>query len=204
MNRATLERIFEPYFTTKEQGAGTGLGLAVTHGIIKNHRGAITVESEPGKGATFEVLLPRLAAEPVEFANDVSLSIPGGNEHVLFIDDEEALVNMAQSSLGNLGYSVIVETGGNKALEVFRSNPESFDIVITDLTMPGMTGIELAERLKSVRPEIPIILCSGSIDESLREKAKSLGINDFLPKPVGVHALAEAVRRVLDKTSEES
>ncbi|MGO9312031.1 MAG: PAS domain S-box protein [Syntrophobacteraceae bacterium] len=204
MNRATLERIFEPYFTTKEQGAGTGLGLAVTHGIIKNHRGAITVESEPGKGATFEVLLPRLAAEPIEFAKDASLSIPRGNEHVLFIDDEEAIVNMAKSVLENLGYSVVVETGGNKALDVFRSNPDLFDITITDLTMPGMTGIELAERLKSVRPEIPIILCSGSIDESLREKAKALGINDFLPKPVGVHALAEAVRRVLDKTSEES
>jgi PAS domain S-box-containing protein len=199
MEPVVLQRIFEPYFTTKEQGEGTGLGLAVIHGIIKDHGGVITVDSEPGKGSTFQVLLPSLVNEPVASAMDVSESLPKGSERVLFIDDEEAIANMARGVLEQLGYAVVAETDSSKALEVFRSSPGSFDVVVTDLTMPRMTGLELADKLKAVRPEVLIILYSGSIAPSLWEEAQRVGIKGFLSKPIGARDLAEAVRRVLDE-----
>jgi len=193
-----LERIFDPFFTTKEKGEGTGMGLAVVHGIVKSHRGAIKVFSELGKGTTFEVFLPQVEAIPVGKEEEIT-EIPRGKERVLFVDDETALVDMGQRMLGSLGYEVFARTSSIEALEVFRSDPNKFDIVITDYTMPNMTGMELAKELILMCPDIPIIMCTGFSEQMSEEKAKSLGIEEFLLKPVIMRDMAKAIRKVLDK-----
>ena len=155
-----MERVFEPFFTTKNVGEGTGMGLAVVHGIVTSDGGAITVESAPEQGATFAVYLPRLA-DPTTSTVDVEEPLPGGRERLLFVDDEAALVHLWQAALEHLGYSVVVCTSSLEALDVFRAAPQNFDLVVTDYTMPTMTGEVLAHELRRIRPDIPIILYTG-------------------------------------------
>jgi CheY-like chemotaxis protein len=191
-----MERIFEPFFTTKDVGEGTGMGLAVVHGIITSYRGAITVESAPGQGTAFAVYLPRIA-EPTTATLPSQESLPGGSERLLFVDDEEALVHLWQAALEHLGYNVIVCTSSLEALDIFRAAPQSFDLVITDYTMPTMTGEALAHELRRIRPDIPIILCTGFSDTMTAERAQALGIAGFLLKPLMVRDLSLAIRHVL-------
>ncbi|MBA4395533.1 MAG: hybrid sensor histidine kinase/response regulator, partial [Desulfobacca sp.] len=196
MSPEILERIFEPYFTTKAKGEGTGLGLAVTHGIIKNHDGAIYAKSELGKGSRFEVYLPVYEPGDFEVRLVAEEPLPQGNERVLFVDDEPTLLEIGKKILKRLGYQVEVRTGSLEALEVFRANPDDFDLVITDLTMPNMTGDRLAKELLAIRPGIPIILCTGFSQVVNQEKAKSMGIKEWVMKPLTVRNLAETVRKV--------
>ena len=194
-----MERIFEPYFTTKEQGKGTGLGLSVIHGIIKNHGGDITVHSEPGSGATFSVYLPiindiEVEKEPIETAK---LGI--GNERILLIDDEEQIIDLERRILERLGYKVTSKMDGDQALKEFSAHPDGFDLVITDMTMPKMTGDRLAQKLMQINPQIPVILCTGFNEAITEEKALAMGIEKFVMKPVVKEELAYTVRTVLDK-----
>lgn len=200
MDRATMERIFDPFFTTKKPGEGTGMGLAVVHGIVKSYEGAVLVESDPEKGTTFEVFLPRIEGDLLPEA-DADVPIPTGSERILFVDDEEDLVGMVQQMLKRLGYSVVAKTNSIEALEVFKRQPDQFSLVITDQTMPQMTGAGLAKELMNIRPDIPIILCTGFSEVINAEKARTLGIREFLMKPFAPREIAEVIRHVLDGSS---
>ncbi len=193
----TLERIFDPYFTTKEVGKGSGLGLAVVHGIVKRHNGSITVRSQPGAGSTFMIYLPKVETKTAA-AYNTEVSIRGGAERILFVDDERGLADLGQSILDQLGYEVSSTTSSIEALEIFRSCPEDFDLVISDYTMPLMTGDSLAEEMMRIRPNIPIILCTGFTERFTEEEAKRMGIRAFLLKPLKMRELAEVVRKILD------
>ncbi|MFZ0614601.1 MAG: response regulator [Desulfobacterales bacterium] len=192
-----LARIFDPYFTTKEKGEGTGLGLSVVHGIIRTLKGSITVDSPPGGGAAFHVCLPCITGgdEPALIHRQAA---PTGTERILLADDEDVLTAMGKQMLEHLGYRVTVRTDSLEALKTFRSHPRDFDLIISDKTMPRMTGFELAERIKTIRPDIPIILCTGYCDEFEIERAAALGISRLIVKPLGMSELAEAVRSALD------
>ncbi|MEW6667017.1 MAG: PAS domain S-box protein [Thermodesulfobacteriota bacterium] len=197
MDRAVLDRIFDPYFTTKRPGEGTGLGLAVVHGIVKGHGGAIRVESEPGAGSTFEVLLPVIdLGRGAEVKPDVR-TVPGGSERILLVDDEEPLVRTGCAILEGLGYRVTATKSSREALEIFRDRPDQFDLVITDMTMPDMTGSELARHMLKIRADVPIILCTGYSDIITPERARDMGIREFLVKPIPLRNLAEAIRKTL-------
>jgi len=194
--RDILGRIFEPFFTTKEVDKGTGMGLSVVHGIVKSLQGDIKVYSEPGKGTVFHVLLPRVQDVPSD-RHAVAQSMPKGSESVLLVDDEQALLDMGGQTLGSLGYRVTALRSPLDALEFFKKNPAGFDVVITDQTMPQLTGYELAQRLMQVRPDIPIILCTGYSDTVTEEQALGLGIKAFIIKPINRLILAETLHRVL-------
>ena len=195
------DRIFEPFFTTREVGLGTGMGLAVVYGIVKSLHGGIVVESEPGIGSTFQVFLPKIRAD--EFAKPLDPDQnPSGKERILFIDDEEFLVEWGQSLLKRLGYEVTAMNDSTEAFEAFSSDPSRFDLVITDQTMPGITGLNLARELHKIRPHIPIILCTGQSDAVTLDTIKEVGITEFLMKPFARRELAEAIRRALDKEME--
>jgi PAS domain S-box-containing protein len=191
-----LKRIFDPYFTTKGVGEGSGMGLSVVHGIVKRHGGGISVSSEPGKGTIFQVLFPCIEDEP-EPEVEIAVKIPGGNERILFVDDEKAMVDAIQPMIKRLGYKVTGRTSSIEALEAFRANPDRFDLVITDFTMPNMTGLELAKELLKLRSDIPIILCTGYSEHINEEKAKKNGIRAFVMKPVVLDEIANTVRKVL-------
>ena len=193
-----LDRIVDPYFTTTDVDEETGMGLAVINGIVRNHNGEITVYSKPGKGATFHVYFP-LAEEEVVAETDTEESLPTGIECILFIDDEKALVNLGRQILGRLGYSVISRMSSSEALELFRKNPNQFDIIVTDMTMPNMTGIDLAKELMKIRSDIPIILCTGFNEKIDEAKAMEMGISAFVMKPIIMRDIANKVREVLDK-----
>jgi CheY-like chemotaxis protein len=194
----TLERIFDPYFTTKDKDEGTGLGLSVVHGIIKSYKGTITVSSRPGKGSDFNVFLPVIEKEiRAEDADEVLL--PTGNERILFIDDEPTLVEIGEQMLERLGYEVDTRRAGAEALDLFKSQPDRYDLVVTDMTMPGMSGDELAGKLLKIRKDIPIILCTGFSQRITETKAKHLGIRAFLMKPLIMRDLAATIRKVLDE-----
>jgi len=203
MDRKTAERIFDPFFTTKEPGRGTGLGLSVVHGIVRNHDGGICFSSEPGKGTNFQIYLPRVDGSVSIAEEEAPRPAPGGTERILFLDDEEDLVYAGQRMLENLGYEVIAGTNSLDALKVFRAQPERFDLVITDQTMPHLTGDRLAREILRIRPDIPLILCTGlgptSVGGVTVEMASTLGIRDVLIKPIERHELARAIRRVLDQ-----
>lgn len=193
-----MDRIFDPYFTTKEKGEGTGLGLSVVHGIVKNHEGAITVESDPGKGTAFHVYLPVAEIEE-ETPIKKAFEIPRGDERLLFVDDEQSTTNVMKTMLEGLGYTLKVRTNSLEALEAFRSNPNGFDLVITDQTMPHMTGAELAREIMHIRQDIPIIICSGFSEQMNEEKARKMGIRAFVMKPVIRSELAQIIRKVLNQ-----
>jgi len=192
-----MKRIFEPYFTTKKLGEGTGMGLAVIHGIIKSHGGDITVSSVPGKGTDFSVFLPKTVGR-VELESALPKDIHTGSERILLVDDEEDLNRVVTQMLRKLGYQAEGVFDPLAALKNFTENPKAFDMVITDLTMPHMTGIQLARELKNLNPGLPIILCSGFSTLITQEKIKAYGINDFIMKPIIKTDLAQVIRRNLD------
>ncbi len=196
MDENTLAHLFEPFFTTKDVGKGTGLGLSTVLGIVVKHGGGICVSSQPGKGSTFEVLLP--AVETAEGEPIVS-QIPdlGGTESILFVDDEETITHLGREMLQRMGYRVAALTSSMEALELFKADPDRFDLVITDQTMPDLTGANLSQQLREIRHDIPIILCTGFSDTVTRDVANDLGINEFVYKPLGKKELGRTVRKVL-------
>ena len=197
MDPETIARIFDPYFTTKDKDKGTGLGLAIIHGIVKSHDGHIGVHSDPGKGSEFQVYLP--AVEAIQESVQVDTQpILKGNERILLVDDNKDVANIEQQMLAHLGYHVTTRTSSPDALEAFRANPDNFDLVITDLTMPNMTGDKLAGELVNIRSEIPIILCTGFSEGMSKERAAMLGIKGFLMKPMVLKDLSKIVREVMD------
>jgi len=199
IEKKVIDRIFEPYYTTKEKSGGTGMGLAVVHGIVKSHGGIITVYSKPGKGSTFNVFLPIIeSTEAVEETKIRLGRIPTGKEQILFIDDEPAIVDIGKGMLEHLGYKVEVRTSPIEALAAFKALSDKFDLIISDMTMPKMTGDELAKELMAIRPDIPIILCTGFSEHINEEKAKAIGIRKFVMKPFIMREMAEAIRQVLD------
>jgi PAS domain S-box-containing protein len=196
MTPEVLEKAFDPFFTTKAPGEGTGMGLAVVHGIVENHGGAITVYSEVGRGTTFNVFLPRLKGGQESQANALE-SLPTGRERILLIDDEDIQIRTVLPMLERLGYQVVGQTDPKKALEMFQNRPDAFDLVMTDQTMPSMTGEKLTAKLLHLRPDIPVILCTGFSETIDEEKAKAMGIRAFLLKPFSVKEIADTIRRVL-------
>jgi len=193
-----IERIFDPYFTTREVGKGSGLGLSVVHGIVKSHKGAISVDSKLGKGTTFSVFFPVTKEKVVTESNTVE-ELPTGNERILFVDDEKSIVNMAKQILERLGYRVETKMNPVDALELFRSNPDQFDLVITDMAMPKMIGAKLVKEILNIRSEMPIILCTGFSEKVSEENAKELCIKAFALKPLVITDFAVTVRKVLDE-----
>ncbi|MCK4507470.1 MAG: response regulator, partial [Desulfuromonadales bacterium] len=191
--------IFDPFFTTKEVGSGTGMGLSVAHGIITQHGGFITVESHPGQGSTFNLYFPSIKKMSVESKPEFIEPLPTGTERVLFVDDEECLADTCGELLEYQGYKVTSLMSSIEALTVFRSDPQKFDLVITDQTMPELSGAELATELLKIRPDIPIILCSGFSAKVSEEEAKGIGIREFCMKPMDMKQLATIARKVLDE-----
>jgi len=198
MEPAVQDRIFEPYYTTKAQGKGTGLGLSVIHGIVKNHGGDITVESTAGSGSIFHVYLPIIDEIEVEAKTTLFSKAAEGSERILLVDDEEQIIAMEQQMLEHLGYRVTVSTDSENALNVFAQHPDNFDLVITDMTMPHLTGDRLARKLIDIKPGLPVILCTGFNESITEEKALSMGIQKFVMKPVVKNELASTIRAVLD------
>jgi two-component system cell cycle sensor histidine kinase/response regulator CckA len=192
-----LERIFDPYFTTKEVGKGSGMGLSVVHGIVKSHGGALSVMSGSEKGAIFHILFPCIEDDP-EPEVEIPIEMPRGRERILFVDDEKAMVDAIQAMIERLGYKVTARTSSIEALEAFRANPGRFDLVITDFTMPNMSGMELAKELLKLQSSIPIILCTGYSEHINEDRAKASGVRAFLLKPVVLDEIANTIRKVLD------
>jgi len=201
IEKSVIDRIFEPYFTTKAKGEGTGMGLAMVHGIVKSLGGDVRVSSEPEKGTTFYVYLPEVDVDSVDTENTFMDFPVQGNERILLVDDEEQIVEMLQKMLEHLGYRLTVTTSSAKALELFRSEPDAFDLVITDQTMPEITGVELSKRLRGIRSDIPVILCTGHNETVTEGKLKAVGISEYLMKPAQRSEIARTIRRLLDKKS---
>ena len=197
MDDATKDRIFDPYFTTKEQDKGTGMGLAVIHGIVKGHGGGIHVQSTPGEGTRFDILFPIMERQIISETEELK-TLPTGNEHILFIDDEDILIELGKNMLKKLGYRVETRTQPVKALEVFRAEPHKFDLVISDMTMPTMTGDTLAKELMKIRLDIPVIICTGYSERIDDQRAQELGIKGLMMKPFTIRSLSKTVRNALD------
>jgi PAS domain S-box-containing protein len=193
-----LDKIFEPYFTTKEKEEGTGLGLSVVHGIVKSHNGLVTVYSIPGKGTTFHVYLPLVKKTSSDLPEQKTEPLPVGTEWILLVDDEPPIVKMQQQHLEQLGYTVTARTSSMEALEALRSSPDKFDLVITDMTMPKMTGDKLSREIKEIRSDIPVILCTG-FSEKINGHGENLDIEGFLMKPIDKAKMAKTIRQVLDE-----
>ncbi|MCD6584637.1 MAG: response regulator [Desulfobacteraceae bacterium] len=197
MDDETLKRMFEPYYTTKPTGEGTGLGLAVVHGVVKSHNGFIKVESRVGKGTVFQIFFPEIKRMAEQIVREEEISLPRGTEQVLFVDDEENIINIYSQTLERLGYCVESTTSSTEAMALFEKQPEKYDIVITDMTMPYMTGYDLSREMLTIRPDIPIIMCTGFSETITKEQAMELGIRAFLMKPLLKRNLAETIREVL-------
>jgi len=203
MQPGVVERIFDPFFTTKAHGEGTGLGLSVVHGIVKSHGGSIRVESELEKGSVFHIYLPKIEKREA-LAVKEELPVKGGKECILFVDDEDLNVELNSERLTRLGYEVVATTSSLEALEIFKNDPRRFHLVITDYTMPNLTGVELARKLLKVRDDIPIILCTGYNDSISPDRARRAGIREFLLKPQSTRGLDTAIRLILDAKDDGS
>jgi len=195
---AAINRIFDPYFTTKKVGEGSGMGLAVVHGIVENHGGAILVNSKPGKETTFSVFFPATEAEKTGRIEGNKKS-PAGNEQILLVDDEEGIASVGKEILERHGYKVTARTSPLDALKMFQDRPDRFDLVITDMTMPHMTGVDLSKELVAIRPDVPILLVTGNNDLIDKDKARKIGIRGFETKPGVIKNLANTVRKALEK-----
>ena len=191
------DRIFDPYFTTKEVGKGSGIGLSVVHGIVKSHNGAIYVDSKFGKGTTFSILFPATEEEAV-IETEAIEKLSTGNERILFVDDEKSMAEIGRRRLERLGYQVEAKTNPIEALELFRADPDQFDLVITDMTMPHITGDKLVKEILKIRPDMPTILCTGFSEKIDEEKAKKIGVRQYIEKPFDRGKLSRLVRKVLD------
>jgi two-component system, cell cycle sensor histidine kinase and response regulator CckA len=205
MDQDTQKQIFEPYFTTKDVGKGTGLGLSVIYGIVKDHNGFIRVESKPGEGSTFYVFFPAVqkVISPSKDSEHLNINmrsdLPRGSERIILVDDELLLVKIQKRQLENLGYTVVATENSTEVLEKIRSHPDQFDVLITDQTMPNLTGEELAEKVLKIKPDMPIIMCTGHSDTVSREDAFAIGIKRYILKPIQGNELVYAVREVLDE-----
>ncbi|PLX51163.1 MAG: hybrid sensor histidine kinase/response regulator [Desulfobulbaceae bacterium] len=195
-----LPRIFEPYFTTKAKGEGTGLGLSVVHGIVKSFQGHITVYSEPDQGTSFHVYLPLVPDEAGLGCADCLKELPTGTERLLVVDDEDMITDMLRAMLSGLGYQVTIFNDPMEALTLLETDPLAFDLLLTDMTMPHLSGYELARRVLRLRPALPVVLCTGYSELIGREEAQANGVRAFMVKPVALQELAETIRRVLDST----
>ncbi|MEA3240100.1 MAG: response regulator, partial [Pseudomonadota bacterium] len=195
-----IERIFEPYFTTKESGDGTGLGLAVVHGIVKRYHGFIRTESQPGRGTSFHVYIPvqKKRIVIIEEVEEVE-TLSTGRERILVVDDEETILELQEMMLKQLGYEVTAIADSQAALEEIRTHPDNFDLLITDQSMPDLSGAELAREVLKIKPHLPIIICTGYSSVLSKEQALSLGIKKYVDKPVKQKELARIVRQVLNK-----
>ncbi len=199
MDKEIIDRIFDPFYTTKPVGEGTGMGLSMVHGIVKNLGGDIDVQSTPGKGSDFHVILPRdMSRETISGAN-VRVQLPVGRERLLYVDDEPDIVDMAMEMLAGLGYSVLGKTDSQEALALIKSDPNGFDMLVTDQTMPGMTGVELIVNARQIRPDLPVILCTGFSEKMPEDAAREANLHPLLLKPYDEEALAKRVRKVLDE-----
>ncbi len=202
ISKELIDRIFDPFFTTKERGEGTGMGLSVVHGIVKDMGGAISVQSEPDKGTTFYVYLPKYEGEVADLS--CPQYIPKkGNARILFVDDEKSIVVVISKMLERMGYEVVTTTSGLEALELFESSPETFDLVITDMSMPKITGIELSSRLNEIRPDIPVVLITGFSAGITKETIKKANIREMVMKPIISGVLAEAIEKALKPDSKQ-
>jgi signal transduction histidine kinase/CheY-like chemotaxis protein len=198
MDERTVQSIFDPFFTTKEPGVGTGMGLSIVHSIVESHGARIFVESEPGKGTVFHVYFPSLPpGSPIQ--DGESELLPKGSERILFVDDEASLTRVGSKMLRVLGYTVTTCAGSGEALDTFRAGPDEIDAVITDQTMPAMTGAELAGEILKIRSDVPVLLCTGYSNLITEEKAKSIGIRKICMKPLSMETLARSLREVLDE-----
>ncbi|NWH04643.1 cache domain-containing protein [Desulfobacter latus] len=196
----TLEMIFEPYFTTKAQGKGTGLGLAVVHGIVKEYGGEIFVTSKSDKGSSFEVCIPLMKSEYNLLTDDLQNVAPSGTERILVVDDEVPIAKLEGQMLKRLGYKVTISIGSQEALNSFKKSPDAFDLILTDMSMPNMTGDQLAYEIRKITPGMPIIICTGFSERINKERAEKIGVNGFLMKPIVKSDMAGMVRKVLDET----
>ncbi len=199
MDKETMEKIFDPYFTTKETGKGTGMGLSVVHGIVLSYGGFISLDSKPDKGTVFDIFLPIIKSDPL-LAICTDEKLLTGTERILFVDDEEIIANLIKKMLEKLGYHVTAKTSSLDALETFQNHANQFDLVITDQTMPNMTGSDLAKTLLQIRADIPIILCTGYSTIMNEKKAKAIGIREFVTKPVSKNDIAILIRKILDSS----
>jgi CheY-like chemotaxis protein len=198
MSPEIIERIFDPFFSTKNKGEGTGMGLSVVHGIVKSHGGTLTVDSTPGQGSVFKIFFRAIESEWVSDNEPANLMVTG-TESILFVDDEAFQADIAKQMLSRLGYRLTTCTSSVEALDLFRQSPKKFDLVITDMTMPHMTGDMLARKLISIRPDIPIIVCTGYSDRIDADIASDIGIRELVMKPVVMKDIAHCIRRLLDE-----
>ncbi len=193
------EKVFDPYFTTKKQGKGTGLGLSTIHGIVKKYKGKVQLDSPPGKGAHFKIYLPVTSkTAAASFPKEIETLLTG-DERILFVDDEKVIIKLGRKLLGNLGYKVVGKTSSIEALELFKSDPDQFDLIITDMTMPIMLGTELSKKIMEIRPDIPVLMCTGFSEQIDKDAAYELGIRGFVSKPILMTELATQIRKILDK-----
>jgi len=198
MDEATLKRIFEPFFTTRPVGEGTGLGLSVVHGIVQNHGGALTAHSEPGKGAIFTIYLPAVDAPALgKRGNAVTQALTLENaKHILYIDDDEALVSLVTRLLNRRGFRVIGHTNQKEALAALRAEPGAFDLVLTDYNMPGMSGLDVAREVRTIRADLPVAITSGFIDENLSASATDAGVSEVIFKAASVEEYCAVIQRL--------
>ncbi len=201
MGRATIDRIFDPYFTTRGDGGGTGMGLAVVHGIVKEHEGHISVYSEPGCGTSFNIYFPQISSLVTSELEVQRQIVQRGTERILLIEDEEIVMRLEKAMLEELGYQVTTCSCPLDALTVIDKRPEDFDLVLTDMTMPKMNGAELIRKILKKQPEMPIILCTGFSELVNEEKALALGAKQYIMKPLIRREIAAVIRNVLDDVS---